>query len=598
MDFVDRNDGFTALHHAVLSGFEDTVEELIASGADINAVSLLSFSPLSLAALKARRNIVEQLLNRRALLLVKEHGSSPLLHMACCSGDLSLVRTLFQKAAVREQLDLKAHIQLRKVAEFEMMPHAGEVLDGYLRPLHVAAFFGRTEVVEFLLDTRGVDETFEVTFEVAWEETADTNLKHRTVQESKWTAMMAAARNGHPDIVSTLLARGADPTGETYSTADDFESETALTMAACKGHASCLLHLVRWHDKHKLPLETAERTGAIHTAAFEGHVECVRILLDHGSDVNHRDGHGDTPLTNAASKEHVGVIELLSQYKADLNAKSQDGSTALIWASFKGHAQSIETLVRLGADVKLKDRRGQSACHFAATNGHCRCVERLARAGSDLNAIDLYEETPLMLAAQSGHTCSVETLLSLGPSTSKINDSGWTAAHLAAKNGHSNCIEALAKFGADLNAVGDRSLKTPLISAAGNGHYSCLKTILSYEPRSYLFVVPGSGFTGIHFAAWQGHVECVRLLLQHGADLNGRSDSGLTPLDCLTSNQKLERKQRSECEEVLKTMGARTGSALLTQNRPLVDLSMTSQRAQSRENAPKPSSYRRYFSTK
>lgn len=83
VDFVNGSDGFTALHHAVLSGFEDTVEELIVSGADINAVSLLSFSPLSLAALKARSNIVEQLLNRRASLLVKEHGSSPLLHMAC-----------------------------------------------------------------------------------------------------------------------------------------------------------------------------------------------------------------------------------------------------------------------------------------------------------------------------------------------------------------------------------------------------------------------------------------------------------------------------------------------------------------------------------
>jgi ankyrin repeat protein len=301
---------------------------------------------------------------------------------------------------------------------------------------------------------------------------------------------------------------------------------------------------------------------------------------------------------NAASKEHLGVIELLSQYNADLNAKSQDGSTALIWASFKGHAESIETLVRLGADVILQDRRGQSACHFAAGNGHCQCVERLARAGADINVTDMFGETPLMLAAQSGHTCSVETLSSFGASTSNVNDSGWTAAHLAAKNGHSNCVEALAKFGADLNAVGDRSRKTPLINAGGNGHYSCLKVILSYEPRSYQFVVPGSGFTAIHFAAWKGHTECVRLLLQHGADLNGRSDSGLTPLDCLTSNQELEKKQRSECEEALKTMGAKEGSALSTQNRQLVDLSMTSQRAPWKERGPKPSTYRRYFSTK
>jgi ankyrin repeat protein len=39
VDVSDEDYGFTALHHAVLSGFEDTVEELIVTGADINAVS-------------------------------------------------------------------------------------------------------------------------------------------------------------------------------------------------------------------------------------------------------------------------------------------------------------------------------------------------------------------------------------------------------------------------------------------------------------------------------------------------------------------------------------------------------------------------------
>lgn len=226
------------------------------------------------------------------------------------------MQTLLQKEVVRQQLDLKSHIQLKKVAEFEMMPHAGEVVDGYLRALHVASFFGRTEVVEYLLDMRdGVDDTFEVTFE-------ETHRRQRLLQESKWTALMAAARNGHAAVVSTLLARGGDPKGETCSTEADFEPETALTMAICKGHASCLLHLVRWYDKQQLPLETSERAGALYTAAFEGHVECTRILLDHGSNVNHRDEHGDTPIMDAASNGHSGLVELLSQYNADLNAKS------------------------------------------------------------------------------------------------------------------------------------------------------------------------------------------------------------------------------------------------------------------------------------
>lgn len=50
IDFSD-DDGFTALHHAVLSGFEDCVQELINWGSDVNAMSQHG-SPLNLAARK------------------------------------------------------------------------------------------------------------------------------------------------------------------------------------------------------------------------------------------------------------------------------------------------------------------------------------------------------------------------------------------------------------------------------------------------------------------------------------------------------------------------------------------------------------------
>jgi ankyrin repeat protein len=38
IDFSD-NDGFIALYHAVLSGFEDCVQELINWGSDVNAMT-------------------------------------------------------------------------------------------------------------------------------------------------------------------------------------------------------------------------------------------------------------------------------------------------------------------------------------------------------------------------------------------------------------------------------------------------------------------------------------------------------------------------------------------------------------------------------
>jgi ankyrin repeat protein len=556
VDFVDMSDGFTALHHAVLSGFEDTVEELIVAGADINAVSLLSFSPLSLAALKARSNIVEQLLSRRASILVKEYGSSPLLHMACCSGDRSLVHSLLQKETVQQQLDLKSHIQLRKVAEFEVMPHAGEVFDGFLRPLHVASFFGRTEVVKYLLDMRNnVDETFEVTFE----DTIETHGRKRFVKESKWTALMAAARNGHADTVCTLLARGGDPECETSSAETDFNSETALTMAATKGHSSCLLQLARWYKKHALSLDMLARTSAIHAAALAGQVECTRILLDHGSNVDHRGLEGFTPVIYAAHGGRLAVIELLARRRADLNAKADHGHSALMCASHSGHKESIQTLVRLGADVTLRNNTGESACHIAAKSGQCQCITRLVSAGADVNAVDAYGDTPLIMAAFNGHMLSIQTLQNLGASMSRRNKVGWSAAHFAARYGNSGCIETLAEYGTSLSDVSYGNETTPLILAAQHCHLDCVKSILRYAPDAHLFADADRGATAMHYAAWQGSTECVRYLVHHGDNINRLTYQGETPLDWLINlNPDLDAESKSEPVAALEQMGAKS----------------------------------------
>lgn len=64
IDFSDDN-GFMALHHAVLSGFEDCVQELIDRGSDINAMTQHGV-PLNLAAQKERGRVISILVDARA----------------------------------------------------------------------------------------------------------------------------------------------------------------------------------------------------------------------------------------------------------------------------------------------------------------------------------------------------------------------------------------------------------------------------------------------------------------------------------------------------------------------------------------------------
>jgi hypothetical protein len=64
VDFADDS-GFTALHHAVSSGFEDCVQELIKEGADVNNVTSCGVA-LNIAADKGRDRVAEILLRARA----------------------------------------------------------------------------------------------------------------------------------------------------------------------------------------------------------------------------------------------------------------------------------------------------------------------------------------------------------------------------------------------------------------------------------------------------------------------------------------------------------------------------------------------------
>ena len=53
--------------------------------------------------------------------------------------------------------------------------------------------------------------------------------------------------------------------------------------------------------------------SAMHVAAFNGHTEFVRLLLEYGFNVDSRHWYGFTPLMLAASRGHLEIVRLLLQ---------------------------------------------------------------------------------------------------------------------------------------------------------------------------------------------------------------------------------------------------------------------------------------------
>jgi len=62
---------------------------------------------------------------------------------------------------------------------------------------------------------------------------------------------------------------------------------------------------------------------------MNGNEVTVRLLLDHGADIKHKDEHGQTPLHCIAMNEHEAVVRLLLDRGADTEQKDELGWTPL-----------------------------------------------------------------------------------------------------------------------------------------------------------------------------------------------------------------------------------------------------------------------------
>ena len=117
---------------------------------------------------------------------------------------------------------------------------------------------------------------------------------------------------------------------------------------------------------------------------------------------------------------------------------------------------------------------------------------------------------PLSLACRVGHVEVVLLLLQHGAKATP-NTNGEYPIHIAAGAGHAQICRMLKDYpGWD---IPDKYFEwTPVFHAARNGHLDCVKVLL--ELGSRLTVVDEMGKQAVFYAAWYGHLDCVRLLLQ------------------------------------------------------------------------------------
>ena len=164
-----------------------------------------------------------------------------------------------------------------------------------------------------------------------------------------------ALERDQADVMQELLKRGFDPNSPNP------QGQPALIYAMQRGAPKAVDLLVNW-PRSNLSIKNPQNETPLMLAAINNQLDLAKVLIARGADVNQP---GWTPLHYAASKGHVEMMRLLIEHHAYLDAESPNGTTPLMMAAHYGSPMATKLLLEEGADPRLKNKLGLSAWDFA-----------------------------------------------------------------------------------------------------------------------------------------------------------------------------------------------------------------------------------------
>jgi uncharacterized protein len=292
------------------------------------------------------------------------------------------------------------------------------------------------------------------------------------------TPLALAANYHHADTAKTLLAKGADPLAgglagaNALSDAANESNSTKVALILERGSDTKTSSGALFAMSENRPLVVDEKKQDYPVElAFPNDSEIVKLLIEHGADIEARDVEGATPLMRAAEHGQTGnsaliaaacicavidmndtlpSMKLLLEKGADVNARNNVGTTALMAAAGWGRTANIQLLIAKGAKIDTKDKDGNTALLISAASGAlptADATKMLLDRGANIESRNNNADTALILASKGGgyeDDKTVSLLLERGADVGATDKSGYTPLSLALKN-HRTAIASLLK---------------------------------------------------------------------------------------------------------------------------------------------------------
>ena len=227
---------------------------------------------------------------------------------------------------------------------------------------------------------------------------------------------------------------------------------------------------------------------ALHAAACHLWSAVVRLLLDHGANVQLQDTKYGSPIMAALEGCAAPALRTWAYNTSNMPAQSLAEALPLPmslktifspdfdetepgYANYTQCEQTVQALVYRGASVSTETRSFGNALHLAAFIGSEMIVQLLLDGGADIDSVGGYFKTVLIAALAGKQQGIIKLLLSKSINVNTPVSEYGTALHYACSHGSKSNVKLLLRFGADIHARGGR-YGTPLAAAESRSCYN------------------------------------------------------------------------------------------------------------------------------